>query len=61
MVMFLGCILGGAGGILYWYITACNSGECETSSNLFSVIIYGVFIGLFLADLISQGMEKKEA
>ena len=61
MVMFLGCILGGLGSLVYWYVTACVSGECDAGSNFFSVIIYGVFIGLFVADLISQGIGKNEA
>jgi hypothetical protein len=59
--MFLGCLLGGLGGFVYWYGTTCISGDCEIGSNLFSVVLYGVFIGLFVADFISQGFSKKEA
>ncbi|MCG3167451.1 MAG: hypothetical protein POELPBGB_03243 [Bacteroidia bacterium] len=61
MVMLLGSILGAAASVVYWYSTSCVSAECETSSNLVSIILYGIFIGLFVADLISQGMDRKEA
>jgi len=57
LLMFLGCLLGGIGGLGY----SAVSGSFETGSNLLSVVLYGVFIGLFLADLLSQGMSKKEA
>jgi hypothetical protein len=55
--MFLGCLLGGVGGLGY----SAVSGNFETGYNLFSVVLYGVFIGLFVADLLSQGMSRKEA
>ncbi len=59
--MFFGCFLGGLGGFIYWYISICVATECEISSTVFSNALYGVFIGLFIADFLSQGMIKKEA
>lgn len=61
LLMFVGCLFGGLGGVLYWYSTTCLSGDCETGTNLFSIVLYGVFIGLFFADFLSQGMTRKEA
>ncbi len=55
-LMFLGCLIGGFAGIVYWYVT---SGSSEMSSNLSSVVLYGVFIGLFFADLLTQGIIKQ--
>ena len=57
LLMFLGCLFGGAGGLGYSAIY----GNLEMGSDLFSVVLYGIFIGLFLADLLSQGMSRKEA
>ncbi len=59
--MFVGCVLGGLISFVYWYSNNCISAQCEMGSNLFSVILYGVFIGLFCADFITQGISKKEA
>ena len=61
LIMFFGCFLGGLGGLVYWYISTCASGDCELGSSLFSDALYGVFIGLFFADFLSQGMSRKEA
>lgn len=55
LLMFLGCLLGGVGGLSYLAI----SGSLEMGSDLFSVVFYGVFIGLFFADLLSQLFEKQ--
>lgn len=59
LLMFLGCLFGGLGATLYWYSTSCSSGNCEMESNFFSVILYGLFIGLFFADLLSQTFFKQ--
>ena len=55
LLMFLGCFLGGVGGLGYSAI----SGSLEIGSDLFSVVLYGVFIGLFFADFLSQLFEKQ--
>jgi hypothetical protein len=57
LLMFLGCLLGGVGGLGYSAI----SGKFEIGSDLFSIVLYGIFIGLFFADFLSQGMSRKEA
>jgi hypothetical protein len=59
LLMFLGSLVGALGGVLYWYTSQCVSGNCELGSALFSTLLYGVFIGLFLADLLSQGIVKQ--
>jgi len=61
LLMFLGCFFGGIGGLGYWYSMASISGNFETGSNLFSAVLYGIFIGIFIADFLSQGTSRKEA
>lgn len=53
ILMFLGCLVGGLGGTLYWYNAA--------NSNFFNSILYGMFIGIVVADILAQGDTKKEA
>ncbi len=57
IVMFLGCLIGGLIGLAYAVVAA----KVEMGPNLFSTVLYGVFIGLFVADFLSLGMSKKEA
>lgn len=57
LLMFLGCLFGGVGGLGFVAV----SGKLEIGPSLFSTVLYGVFIGLFVADFLSLGMSKKEA
>jgi len=45
---FLGILIGGTGGFLYFYFVGCNSGSCAITSNPFSSIIAGSFLGFFV-------------
>ncbi len=55
LLMFLGSLFGGIGGLSY----SAFSGNLEIGPDFFLVILYGVFIGIFFADLISQGFIKQ--
>lgn len=60
VLMFLGSLVGSVGGLGYWYVSSGVSGNHETGSNLVSAILYGLFIGIFVADLLSQGITTKK-
>jgi phage shock protein E len=45
---FLGVIIGGVGGFLYYYFVGCASGTCAITSNPYMSIIFGSLLGLFI-------------
>lgn len=47
---FLGIILGGTAGFLYYYFVGCASGTCPITSNPYISVIWGGFFGFFLVN-----------
>lgn len=45
---FLGTILGGLAGFLYYYFIGCKSGTCAITSNPVNSIIMGSLMGFFM-------------
>ncbi|MEI7523509.1 MAG: hypothetical protein WCJ95_04220 [Mariniphaga sp.] len=45
---FLGIVLGGIGGFLYYHYVGCASGSCAITGNPFMSTAYGGMLGLFL-------------
>jgi hypothetical protein len=45
---FLGIIIGGLGGFLYFYFVGCNSGSCPITGSAYGSIITGSVFGLFI-------------
>jgi hypothetical protein len=45
---FLGIVVGGLAGFLYYYFVGCSSGNCAITSNPYMSIIWGGLLGLFL-------------
>jgi hypothetical protein len=45
---FLGVIIGGIGGFFLFYFVGCKSGSCAITSNPFSSILMGSFLGFAL-------------
>ncbi|MDD2798146.1 MAG: DUF6132 family protein [Bacteroidales bacterium] len=45
----VGVIIGGVVGYLYYRFIGCSSGTCPITSNKFSSIIYGGFMGYLIA------------
>ena len=45
---FLGVILGGLAGFLYYYFVGCTSGTCAITSNPYLSIIGSGFLGYFI-------------
>jgi hypothetical protein len=44
---FLGIIVGGLGGFLFFYFVGCKTGSCAITSNPVSSILMGSFLGFF--------------
>jgi len=53
---FIGIIVGGISGYLYWQQIGCSSGTCMITSNPVNSTIYGALMGALLF-----GMFKKES
>ena len=45
---FLGIVLGGVAGFLYYHFIGCSSGTCAITSNPYMSTGYGSFFGWFL-------------
>ncbi len=44
---FLGVLIGGIGGFLYYYFIGCTSGSCAITSSPISSVLFGAAIGFF--------------
>jgi len=44
---FIAFVIGGLAGFLYYYFIGCNSGTCAMTSNPYSSILFGGFLGFF--------------
>jgi hypothetical protein len=47
---FLGVLIGGLAGFLYYHFVGCQSGSCAITSNPFLSILVGSMFGLFLTN-----------
>jgi hypothetical protein len=45
---FLGALLGGLGGFLYWKYIGCLAGTCAITSSPLNSTLYFAFFGAFL-------------
>ena len=45
---FLGIIIGGLGGFLFFYFVGCKSGSCAITSHSYSTIIFGGLAGYLI-------------
>jgi hypothetical protein len=45
---FLGIVIGGLSGYLYYHFVGCASGSCAITSNLYLSTLGGSFLGFFL-------------
>jgi len=46
----LAITLGGLGGFLYYYFIGCTSGSCAITSDPYSSIFFGIFMGVFITN-----------
>lgn len=49
--LFLGVLIGGIAGFIFYRIVGCPTGACPITRKLLNSIIYGAFIGLLVAML----------
>ncbi|MCZ4693526.1 hypothetical protein DWB61_00915 [Ancylomarina euxinus] len=54
----IGGILGTIGGFLYWKFIGCSSGTCPIQANCYSMIPYGLVLGILVGGLFKP--KKKE-
>jgi hypothetical protein len=45
---FLGIVIGGLAGFLYYYFVGCTSGTCAITSSPYGSLFMGGFLGFFL-------------
>ena len=50
-------LIGGGLGFLYWDIWGCQDG-CMIRSNPYLMILYGLFFGYFIGDIIQKRTSK---
>jgi len=58
LILFIGVIIGGLGGYLYYYFVGCASGTCAITSKPLNSTLYGMLLGALLADFF-RGNKKK--
>ncbi len=58
LLLFIGIVIGGFGGFLYYYFVGCTSGTCAITSKPINSTIYGMILGGLLADFL-RGIKKK--
>ncbi|MGQ8336086.1 DUF6132 family protein [Sunxiuqinia sp. A32] len=57
---FVGVLLGGFAGFLYWYYIGCESGTCPIQSNWHTSSLYGGLLGYLFSDIKKKKEEPKE-
>jgi hypothetical protein len=45
---FLGVVIGGIAGFMYYYFVGCKSGSCAITSSPYMSVLWGGFMGFFL-------------
>ncbi|MBS1519013.1 MAG: rhodanese-like domain-containing protein [Bacteroidetes bacterium] len=56
---YLGIVVGGVAGFLYWKFIGCASGTCPITSNKFISIAYGALLGSLLFSSIAGSATRK--
>ncbi len=56
---YIGIIVGGVAGFLYWKFIGCTSGACPITSNKFISIAYGALLGSLLLSTVAGSTTKQ--
>jgi hypothetical protein len=56
---YIGIIVGGVAGFLYWKFVGCTSGACPLTSNKFISIAYGALLGSLLLSTVAGSTTKQ--
>ncbi|MFC4686840.1 MULTISPECIES: DUF6132 family protein [Chryseobacterium group] len=51
---FIGALIGGIAGYLYYYFIGCSTGSCAITSHPFNSIIYGAIMGYLLVSVFEK-------
>ncbi len=51
---FLGIVLGGTGGFLYFYFVGCKTGTCPITSNPWGSIAAGAVLGFLITGMFDK-------
>lgn len=61
---FIGVLIGGLAGFLYFYFVGCKTGTCAITSNPFSSMLFGGFFGFMISSSpcfkLSRSKNEKE-
>lgn len=57
---YIGILIGGVAGFLYWYFIGCASGTCPITSNKFISITYGALLGSLLFSTFAGSATRKK-
>lgn len=49
--MFIGAVIGGVLGYLYYKLVGCSTGTCPITSKPLNTILYGATMGLLLSSV----------
>ena len=58
LLYFIGAIVGGISGFLYYQFVGCVSGTCAITSDPFKSTLYGILIGALLFSLFKKADRK---
>lgn len=53
-MVYIGILIGGIAGFLYWNFIGCTSGACPITSNKFISVLYGALLGSLLFSSLSE-------
>ena len=54
----IGGIVGIIGGYLYWKYVGCISGSCPIQANWYSMVPYGLVMGVLLGSMFKSKKDK---
>ena len=57
MLYFIGALLGGLAGFVYWKFVGCINGTCAITSNPIRSTIYGAVIGSLLLSIFKKSQK----
>jgi len=58
---FIGAMVGGVGGFLYWKFVGCITGTCLITSNPFRSTIYFAIMGALVFGMFKKDQKKLES
>jgi len=57
---FIGAVIGGVGGFLYWKFVGCSTGTCAITSKPLNSTLYFAFFGAVLLSFFKKDKSSKQ-